>query len=313
MSDQPERNLVIVHSPTLQALSDFLTVKAKLAERAPDIEVFIADNRGRCTVTRRQAARRPSLVFSPIELVVFRPLRGKVYAGRTLTKMEEYERLAGAGLPVPRAVMVEPETRLDPVAWGPFTVLKPNRGRQGRGVRVVRTRDVAWRDPASWPSDDPRFGQPMLAQQFIDTGAFPVSYRVMTVFGRVVYASCNSLPEARPFDRDPAGVEPVDEPVAANVDEGRTDLTFREDILATARAVAAGLPDMAVLGIDLVCEAATGRIFVLEVNPTGKTWHISSSYGVAHQRKSGVDYQSQFGALDVVADALIEVTRREAE
>jgi hypothetical protein len=31
------------------------------------------------------------------------------------------------------------------------------------------------------------------------------------------------------------------------------------------------------------------------------------------QRKYGVDYYAQFGALNVIADALIDVTRREAK
>ena len=226
-----ERNLVIVHTPTLQARSDFETIKAKLAERAPDIEVFIVDNGSRNSVARKQAARRPSLVFSPVALHEFRPLRGKVYAGRDLTKIEEYRRLAAAGLPVPETVMLQPDTHLDPQTWGPFTVLKPNVGRQGVGIRLVRTRDVVWRDPFSWPRNDPRFGCQLLAQKFIDTGPSPISYRVMTVFGRVVYSLRMSLEGVEPFDRDPAGTAPLDEPVASNKGQRQIDLNFCEDTL----------------------------------------------------------------------------------
>ena len=53
-----ERNLVLVQTPNLQARSDFETVKAKLADWAPDIEVFIVNNDARQSVTRRQAAGR---------------------------------------------------------------------------------------------------------------------------------------------------------------------------------------------------------------------------------------------------------------
>jgi hypothetical protein len=207
---QFERNLVLVHSATLQARSDFETIKAKLAERAPDIEVFIANNRARNSVTRKQAARRPSLIFSPVALVDFKPLRGKVYAGRVLTKMEEYQRLAGAGLPVPETVMLRPDTRLDPQSWGPFTVLKPNVGRQGLGVRLVRTRDVIWRDPFTWQRNDPRFGCQMLAQRFIDTGPQPNSFRTFAVLGRVVHSTRNSVSGAEVFDRDRAATAPFD-------------------------------------------------------------------------------------------------------
>ena len=52
---------------------------------------------------------------------------------------------------------------------------------------------------------------------------------------------------------------------------------------------------------------------MLEVNASGLTWHISSNYGIGLQRKYGVDLNSQFGALDIIADALVDITRREAE
>jgi hypothetical protein len=46
-------------------IADFFRIRELIAERAPDIEVFIADNESPCSVTRRQAARRPALPFTP--------------------------------------------------------------------------------------------------------------------------------------------------------------------------------------------------------------------------------------------------------
>ncbi len=309
----PQRNLVLVHTHTLQARSDFEGIKARLADRAPDIEVFVVDNNQPQSVTRRQAARRPSLIFSPIKLLRFSPLRGKVYAASYLTKWEEYGRLISAGLPIPEAVMLEPSTRLDPETWGPFTVLKPNVGYQGSGVRLVRTRDVRWRDPFSWPRNDPRHGRQMLAQRFVDTGPTPKSFRAMTVFGRVVYSTFLTVIGSATFDRDPAGGAPLDEPIAANSGERRIQMNYSADVLDLARRVAAALPEKANLGIDMIREEGSGQLYVLEVNSRGHTWHISSNYGLDVQKKYGNDYAGQFGALDIIADALIDVTRREAE
>ncbi len=315
MSAQPEyeRNLVLVHTRPFQARSDLETIKAKMAERAPDIEVFIVDNSQPQSVTRRQAARRPSLVFSSVPLERFRPMRGKVYAAKHLTKWEEYKRLTSAGLPVPLAVMLEPGTRLDPEAWGPFTVLKPNVGYQGSGVSLVRTRDVRWRDPFSWPSDDPRYGCQMLAQKFVDTGPIPVSYRALTVFGRVVYSTVFTVGDAAVFDRDPAGTEALNAHIAATSGDRRIALNHEEDVLDLARRAARAIPDAASLGIDVIRDATTGELYLLEFNSRGRTWHFSSVYGRQQQKRYGLDYAAQFGALDVIADALIEVTRREAE
>ena len=51
------------------------------------------------------AADRPTLVFSPVALRSFRPARGKIYAGKSHPKFEEYKRLAVAR---PLTVMAEP-------------------------------------------------------------------------------------------------------------------------------------------------------------------------------------------------------------
>ena len=316
-----ERNLVLVQTPNLQARSDFETVKAKLADRAPDIEVFIVNNDARQSVTRRQAAERPTLVFSPVALRQFAPLRGKVYAGRQHTKMEEIRKMVAAGVQVPEAVMIEPETQLDPATWGPFTVVKPNIGKQGRGVRLMRTGDVRWVDPVSLPKGNPHHGVPLLAQKFVDTGAHATSYRVLTVFGRPVYSAVSRSTNARRLGIDQLAAGQSEEPIASNLDEPVAsnnsargfELDFQADIIACAGEAVRAFPDVPVLGIDVIRELATGRLWVLEVNASGLTWHISSNYGIGLQRKYGVDLNSQFGALDIIADALVDVTRREAE
>jgi len=94
-----ERNLVLVHTPGYQAVEDFQSIGRAVQELAPDIEVFVASNSISSSVTRRQAGRRPSLIFSPGKLLSFSPLRGKVYAGSPIPKLEQIERfqaVAGA-------------------------------------------------------------------------------------------------------------------------------------------------------------------------------------------------------------------------
>lgn len=309
----PERNLVLVHTQPFQARAHFEQVRQILRERAPDIEVFIVDNAQTQSVTRRKAAQRPSLVFSPVALDRFRPMRGKLYAARRLTKWEEYQRIVAAGLPAPQAVMLEPDTRLDPETWGPFTVLKPNVGYQGEGVRLVRTRDVRWRDPFSWPTRDPRRGVQMIAQKFIDTGPMPRSHRVLVVFGRALYSVLFSVTDAPVFDRDPSAAHPLEERIASTNGARTIAMNDEPDVIDLACRVAQGIPDIASLGIDIVRNAATGGLYVLEINTRGMTWHFSSAYGMQQQQKFGLDYAAQFGAVEVLADALIEVTRREAE
>ena len=303
-------NLVIVHTPGLQALSDFTTIKSLIAARAPEIEVFILANGMRHSVTRKWAASRRTLVFSPVPIERFSPLRGKVYACRRLGKLEEIRRLAAAGLPVPDTVQVEPDTRLDPQGWGPFSVVKPIAARQGEGVRLRRTIDVGWTDPWSWPADDPCFGQAILAQRFIDTGPFARSHRVLVVFGRCVYSIVSRQLTARPAIELDAR-ESVDLPIASNAGERSIELDFEPDVIDLSCRAARAFPDIPVLGVDVVREAATGGLYLLEVNAAGYTWQLSSDYGEVLKKKHNLDLAAQFGALDIIADALIEVTRRE--
>jgi hypothetical protein len=308
-----ERNLIIVHTPTRQERSDFDAIAEMIADRAPDIEVFIVENGSRQSLTRKRAAARPTLVFSPMRLREFFPLRGKVHAGRFLTKTDEIQRLVDAGMKVPEAVPVEPETRLDPATWGPFTMVKPLFGMRGYGIRLVRTRDVRWVEPQSWPKDDPRHGQLMYAQRFIDTGVTASSYRVMVVYGRPVYCSRSTLLTPRPA-LDPDGDEPLDLPIAANADGWRrVEQAYDSEVIAVAARAQRAFPEIPVLGVDLVRDAGSGAIYILEVNPPGSTWHISSDYSKEVRREHGLDYMGQFGALDIIADALIDATRREAE
>ena len=74
-----ERNLILVHRKGFWDIADFFAIRDVIAARAPDIEVFIVDNHAPHSVTRRQAARRPTLVFSPTPLLEFKPARGRIY------------------------------------------------------------------------------------------------------------------------------------------------------------------------------------------------------------------------------------------
>lgn len=308
-----ERNLVLVQTWGLQSRDEFEAIAAKITARAPEIEVFVVNNRMSNSVTRRKTARLPTLVFSPIALRSFRPARGKVYAGRALGKLEEIRRMRDGGIAVPEARLVEPGFRLDPETWGPFTVLKPAGGMGGKGVRLMRTGDVGWVDPKSLPLDDARFGVPLIAQRFIDTGEHTTCHKVAVFLGRPIWSTTSRQLEPRPFTLDPTSAAPFEQPIAANEGLRTVTLNYDTDILEFGARIAPLFSDIPMLGIDVIREAATGRLYALEVNATGFTWHTSSDVGVHMQRIREIDLAAQFGAYNIIADALVDVTRREAQ
>jgi hypothetical protein len=312
----PSRNLVIVHTPARQGLEDWHEVQRLIQERAQDIDVRVVINGRSNSTTRRWQARRPTLVFSAVELDTYRPTRGVVYAGqpmRDVDKRKELARLAAAGLPIPRTVPFTPGIRLEEGEWGPFVVAKPIIGGSGRGVRLVRSVQLARR----YEELTRRFG-PMIVQQFIehtnDQGR-PGGYRVLTVFSMELYAIYRSRqPRTRSLAEladDPEGV------LAFNFDEEgvpdrHRELCYDRDVIALACSIGRGFPERPVLGVDIVREAGTGRLFIMECNPSGRVWHLSSPTARKGDPAFISAIRSQFGAIDRLADILIEKTRTEA-
>jgi predicted ATP-grasp superfamily ATP-dependent carboligase len=299
-----DKNLIIVHTPGAQDVEDFVAVKRLIAERAPEIEVFLVTNDAPQSATRKKAAKRPTLIFSPYYLKDFQPARGKIYAGQILTKLRQVRMLEEAGIPVPHAVFLNEDTRFDRAKWADHVILKPNVGSRGRGVSLTLF-DRIFEDARrlGWPDTN------YLVQTFIDTGPYPTEYRALTVFGEPVYCNMITSQEQRP---DLDANLPVDGRIASNSGPRVSTPCFDEDVLDLARRTFKAFPDVPVQGMDIIRDAHTGQLYVLEVNPGGATWHLSSHLGKRLQERNGYSYYEQFDAMSVVADQLIAVTRREA-
>lgn len=306
-------NLIICHAQRRQGISDFMTIRNMIVGRAPDIEVHITTTAKTTPAAFwKMAAARPTLIFSPSAFVSFDvPARGTRLISAGVSKLKEAELVASTGATVPETRLITPETRLDEAEWGPFTVVKPNKGLRGRGIRLMRTRDVLWIDTSILPKDDPRHGLELLAQRYVDTGPFPTCYRVFTVLGRPIYCMSSAALEER-SELDAEGTDALDLPVAANGMRRKLALVNDSEIIELATSVHTKLPHLPVMGIDIIREKNTGRLFVLEYNSGGGVWHLSSRHGLTHQHDHQLDYYGQFNALDTITDALIEATRKHA-
>lgn len=305
-------NLIILHKPRAQGIGDFLAVQNIMVGRAPDIEVHILSPGSPPDPDFwRRAAARPTLIFSPSEIAIDPRIRGTKLVSRRLGKLEEMDRIRKAGLPFPETQSITRETKLDEAQWGPFAVVKPNHGVRGRGISLVRTRDVRWIDTSLLPKDDPCHGQQLLAQRYVDPGPFALCYRVMTVLGRPIYCMTSRATERRPplvID----GGEAINLVVAANAMARRLKLVNEKDVVELATSLHKNEPDIPVMGTDIIREHGSGRLFLVEFNSRGRTWHLSSEHGQGHQRDFRLDYYGQFSALDSITNALIEVTRKRA-
>ena len=307
-----DRNLLILHTPGAQDLSDWRSVKKKITALAPDIEVRIGENGKPDPVTSQWQITRPSLVFSPIGLHRYALDGGKVYDGRDLDKLVEIQRLKMAGVSVPRTLELLPGLAPSPEVWGEYLIAKPLGGSFGRGIRLIKTRELA----SQYQSLTNLGRDRVMVQQYIDqvdTDGHLVDWRVLTIFGRPLFCERRTVNTKRPplddVVRDPAAI------IAANDTRNEIDRAIIVDdgVLALAARACAALGEVPVLGIDIARDVNTGGVYVFECNPGGNTWHLSSEIGkfTRHGRHRRALY-NQFGALDVVAEALIEKTRVEA-
>lgn len=304
-------NLILYHVPERQCISDFITIRHIMVGRAPDIQVHVLST-GSAVPTNfwQVAAAKPSLLFSFADIRLNAPVRGAQLISHSLTKLEEIALVSAAGFAVPETRLITPETRLDEVEWGPFTVIKPNRGIPGRGVQLVRTRNVRWTDTAVLSKDNPHHRQQLLAQRFVGTGPFITSYRVMTVLGKPIYCvTSKALDKPSRFHTSDTTELDVS---AANDMTRKMTLSSDSEVIDLATSLHAALPHLPVMGVDIIREEDTGRLFILEFNSHGLVWHLSSKLGFRQQRENGVDFYGQFNALGTIADALIEATRDRA-
>lgn len=308
----PERNLLIIHNPKLQAMSDWTTVRGKIHARAPDIEVRIADSSSSGAVTRRWQASRPSLVFSANDLGEYKPSRGATLLSERLAEEIQYERLTAAGVSTPRTIQLLPGMALKTDIWGDYVIVKPQATRAGSNLRLVPTEEVG---RSYFAMVNHRNANRVLIKQYVhsvDEKGFPIEYRVLTMFGEVLCASCNRMLDKRPPLADMAldnrGIPSSD---ATKFKRHRT-LVYDEDVLALARAAATALSNVACLGIDILRDAKTKKIYVIEANCGGHIWNFSSERSRSYDPAFRRSLYTQFNALDLVADLLIEKTRAEA-
>jgi hypothetical protein len=289
-------NLILVHQDTKQDRADY----EEIARRV-DAEVFIVDTKASAVQDARFDPTAPTLTVSPMPIKKFVPPRGAICQGFEYPKSEQYQRLARLGLPVPKWIVIQEQTVLHPADWGPYVVVKPDLGRKGAEIFIKRTGRVRHRASG------------FLAQQFVYTGRWPVNYRVVTLFGRALMSwRCEADHRFVPLEsrwdfKARGGIT-----VVSNKKDSRYSLAFDRDVISLAEQAHAAFPDQPLLGTDIVRDADSGALYVIECNPRGDAWLISSVMGRLIEQANGLDFAAQFGAIEIAAAVLDRETRRRA-
>jgi hypothetical protein len=316
-------NLILSYHSGFMGAKDLRKIETIINERAPDISVFITPSNSSSIRTAKRAASRPTLIVSLSPLEGFKPRRGKVHSGQAISKIEQMNLLGEAGVPIPDWKFIRRGTKFDQEEWGESLILKPTSSlaAQGRGIQLVKTENVEFIPPEKFPASHVAQGWRLIGQRFIDSGQYPSEYRVLCFFGKPLYAIRRQSSEIRPPASDIYDLEdPRDLGSYTKLKKfgfsdatGETHYTFDEDALALASQVYNAFPQAPLHGVDLVREEKTGKLFLLEINPRGLTWHFSSSNAKRFPLIDGMKREDQFDAFSVVANELIDRTRTEAE
>jgi len=283
---------------------------AGIVERdAPDLRVCVLRDK-RSWFSLARAAWRPTLVFSAKELRKLRPLRGAVLQGSRQSKIEEMEALERAGIPVPPWRTVTREAAPpDVAAFGRYVVMKPDRGGCGADVRIVRSARVRFLD---FTTRRAARAQRWIAQRYVHTGPWPTAQRVLTLCGTPLYAIRTRADVSRAPIRDAADFESGGKSIVASHVGCSIEFCYDADILALAERAARVFPEVPTLGVDILRDADSGALHVVEVNSRGGSWGFSSRRVRAMQQVLGRPFESQFDAFARATRVLIEETRRRA-
>lgn len=227
-------------------------------------------------------------------------------------KIKELQLVENAHIPIPKWSAIRPGTMLNQEDWGRYVVVKPSRGRRGANVRIQKTSRVRYKSPEEYPEDHLGRIAPMVAQQFIHTGKWPAAYRVLTFLGSPLFAIR--------YDGKRDNNFPLDDPDSFSIGGGRSIVANAmgcqiqcagdPDILELAKQAHGAFPDVPSLGVDILREERTGKLYVIEVNPVGFSWMLSDNTGVKIQEQFGLDFYAQFGAIERASQAAIDTARR---
>ncbi len=309
-------NLIMFGNHERGALHELREAARLVSARHPEINAVALTTKARVIRAAKLAvlATRPTLSIEIDKIRFPAPFRAQRLTREVnYGKLEELRRLGAVGVPVPRWVEITPGASLDAGEWGPYVVVKPTNAQRGACVMVHRTGRVRYKAPEEFEAGHPGRSAPMIAQEFIYTGKYPISHRVITYLGKPISAyryrgrTTTALNDRFAFK----GLGGAYNIVASAV--GCTAETLTDpDILDLASRAHAAFPSVPYLGVDVIRDAVTGALYVLETNPSGLCWPFDTRTAAVLGSFMGHHPREQFNAIETIAEASAEAALRQA-
>jgi hypothetical protein len=324
-----KRNLILIHrGPEYE--KDFDEIAAKVNALDRDITVYHLP--GNLKVELPVSAwQYPTLTVALMSKFRLTIRRGAILRNQFVDKIAQSQIVRRAGLSYPPLMRFVPGMKLDPIIFGEYVIIKPmSLTSSGVGVQLFRRKSLESMRLGDFPKDHPIHKDNMgyIVQRFVDTGEYPKWNRVMTFLGRPIYAVNGALTASRPslnssdevLQRATVAIQGL-----ARQREWRVD----DDVMEFALKVALAFHEIPLLAIDILRDESSRKLYFLECNPGGNTWHFSSTqpggiklrhqlgeidnYGPEKALELGRQRMiDQFDAFNVIADVLVERTHQQA-
>ena len=244
---------------------------------------------------------QPTVVVSMEPILKFKPEWATIWTQVPCDKAWECEQLERAGLPAPKWRAIQEGKTPDLSGFDDFVVTKPARSACGALVGIMRRNRVRWR-----PSEISKFkwqSNVVLVQEYIHTGPWPISYRVGQIFGEPIYAwRCVADRSRKSFDGTKRNSHFFAGRTIVSSGKGCTfDMKVPNDVFELARLTHEAFPTVPILGVDIIRDHDSGRLYVIEANSMGDTFHLTSDTGRKISRESNFDWTAQFGGARAIA------------
>lgn len=306
-------NVLLVHTPRLQAREDFEDIGARIEAIDGDLKSFVATNGQPNAEVNEKIRSEPTLVFSPVPIRDFKPVRGRIYQGAVIDKITQYRRLVEIGLATPKTKLLTRGDVFVDSEWGPHVVIKPfSPNLQSNGAMTYRVPTQKLNHDLNFSNMFDRYDIEggALVQQYINAGLELEYHRVLTLFGEPLYAVTTSLKEPT-SNRSGYPTETIaiaTQSYAPN--RKKFEMITDNRYLDFARRAYAAFPERALQAVDIVRCHDADRLYLLEMNLGGNTWHFSSQMieSLTSSPRKLREYKNkkirQFGAFDVAARVL---------
>ncbi len=258
---------------------------------------------------------QPTCVVSFYRLRAFKPQWATIWTQEALTKSQEYEILAQAGIAVPRWAKLTSNYKPGLSAFSDYVIVKPDWGCCGAMIRIRSKNAVKWEELPKLEKANSRISEDLVVQDYIHTGPWPVSYRVGTVFGEPIYAWRTIGDKTKPpfEDRKRNARFFNGRSVVSNTKRSLFDAEVPEDVIQFAGKVHAAFPSIPLLGTDIIRDADTGKLYALDMNTSGNTFHLTSDTGKNIAKDFDLDLRGQFGGAKAIAHGILNRVNQEFE